>query len=143
MNLGTTVTIYIYIYNRGDYMTAKKDNENKDNLLQMAFDWIWYKIFPKPRIGTISQEELDEVFPHLPERIDYELPKKINKEGIYIPIGKTFKGKEIVLDLKSNPHTVVTGVTGAGKSVCIKEIITTLMKNYSSKDIEFYFIDLR
>ena len=124
-------------------MTAKKDNENKDNLLQMAFDWIWYKIFPKPRIGTISQEELDEVFPHLPERIDYELPKKINKEGIYIPIGKTFKGKEIVLDLKSNPHTVVTGVTGAGKSVCIKEIITTLMKNYSSKDIEFYFIDFK
>lgn len=109
----------------------------------MVFDYVWFKIFPKPRIGTISQEELDEVFPHLPERIDYELPKKINKEGIYIPIGKTFKGKEIVLDLKSNPHTVVTGVTGAGKSVCIKEIITTLMKNYSSKDIEFYFIDLR
>lgn len=124
-------------------MTVKKDNENKDNLLQMAFDWIWYKIFPKPRIGTISQEELDEVFPHLPERIDYELPKKINKEGIYIPIGKTFRGKEITLDLKSNPHTVITGVTGAGKSVCIKEIITTLMKNYSSKDIEFYFIDFK
>lgn len=124
-------------------MTTKKDNENKDNLLQMIFDHIWYSIFPKPRIGTISQEELDEVFPHLPEMIDYELPKKINKEGIYISIGKTFKGKEIVLDLKSNPHTVVTGVTGAGKSVCIKEIITTLMKNYSSKDIEFYFIDFK
>lgn len=117
--------------------------DNKDNLLQMIFDCVWYKIFPKPRIGTISQEELDEVFPHLPEKINYELPKKINKEGIYIPIGKTFKGKEIVLDLKSNPHTVVTGVTGAGKSVCIKEMITTLMKNYSSKDIEFYFIDFK
>lgn len=122
---------------------TKKDNENKDNLLQMVFDYVWFKIFPKPRIGTISQEELDEVFPSLPERIDYELPKKINKEGIYISIGKTFRGKEITLDLKSNPHTVITGVTGAGKSVCIKEIITTLMKNYSSKDIEFYFIDFK
>ena len=45
--------------------------------------------------------------------------------------------------MKSNPHTVITGVTGAGKSVCTKEIITTLMKNYSSKDIEFYFIDFK
>ena len=60
---------------------TKKDNENKDNLLQMIFDYAWYKIFPKPRIGTISQEELDEVFPHLPEKINYELPKKNPKEG--------------------------------------------------------------
>ena len=124
-------------------MTAKKDNENKDNLLQMIFDHIWYSIFPKERIGTISQEELEEVFPTLPEKINYALPKRVKKDGIYIPVGKTFRGKEITLDLKSNPHTVITGVTGAGKSVCIKEIITTLMKNYSSKDIEFYFIDFK
>ena len=124
-------------------MATKKDNENKDNLLQMIFDSIWYKIFPEQKIGTISQEELDEVFPSLPEKINYALPKRVNKEGIYISIGKTFKGKEIVLDLKSNPHTVVTGVTGAGKSVCIKEMISTLMKNYSSKEIEFYFIDFK
>lgn len=124
-------------------MATKKDNENKDNLLQMIFDSIWYKIFPEQKIGTISQEELDEVFPSLPEKINYALPKRVNKEGIYISIGKTFKGKEIVLDLKSNPHTVVTGVTGAGKSVCIKEMISTLMKNYSSNEIEFYFIDFK
>ena len=40
-------------------MATKKDNESKDNLLQMAFDLIWYKIFQRQRIGTISQEELD------------------------------------------------------------------------------------
>lgn len=115
---------------------------NESNLLQEIFDLVWYKLFPDNKPKT-TKEELQELFPTLPSMIEYELPKRVNKEGIYIPIGKTFKGKEIVLDLKSNPHTVVTGVTGAGKSVCIKEIITTLMKNYSSKDIEFYFIDFK
>lgn len=60
-------------------MATKKDNENKDNLLQMIFDHIWYSIFPKPRIGTISQEELDEVFPIMP-RILCITDKRINTE---------------------------------------------------------------
>lgn len=117
--------------------------DNKDNLLQMIFDSIWYSIFPKPRIGTISQEELEEVFPHLPEMINYKFPKRNPKEGIFIPVGKTFNDQEIVLDLKSNPHTVVTGVTGGGKSVCVKSMIVSLMKNYSSSEIEFHFIDFK
>lgn len=115
---------------------------NDYNLLQEAFDWIWYKIFPNDKPKT-TVEELQELFPTLPKMIEYELPKRVNKEGIYIPIGKTFKGKEIVLDLKSNPHTVVTGVTGGGKSVCVKSMIVSLMKNYSSSEIEFHFIDFK
>ena len=124
-------------------MATKKDNENKDNLLQMIFDHIWYSIFPKERIGTISQEELEEVFPCLPERIDYELPKKINKEGIYIPIGKTFKNKTVTLNLKDNPMSYIVGTTGSGKSVMTKVILTTLISNYSPKELEIYLADLK
>ena len=120
----------------------KKIDAKESNLLQEIFDAIWYKLFPNNMPKT-TKEELQELFPTLPAMIEYKLPKRNPKEGIFIPIGETYKGKPIVLDLKSNPHTVVTGVTGAGKSVCIKEIITTLMKNYSSKDIEFYFIDFK
>ena len=116
--------------------------DNNYNLLQDLFDWIWFKIFPDNKPKT-TIDELQELFPTLPEMIEYELPKRVNKEGIYIPIGKTFKGKEIVLDLKSNPHTVVTGVTGGGKSVCVKSMIVSLMKNYSSSEIEFHFIDFK
>ena len=121
-------------------MQNKIDNDY--NLLQDLFDWIWFKIFPDNKPKT-TVEELQELFPTLPKMIEYELPKRVNKEGIYIPIGKTFKGKEIVLDLKSNPHTVVTGVTGGGKSVCVKSMIVSLMKNYSSSEIEFHFIDFK
>lgn len=79
---------------------TKKDNENKDNLLQMAFDWIWYKIFPEQRIGTISQEELEEVFPTLPERIEYKLPSKEDKKEFRIPLGQTFRKKNSILEAK-------------------------------------------
>ena len=124
-------------------MATKKDNENKDNLLQMIFDSIWYKIFPEQRIGTISQEELDEVFPHLPEMINYKLSKKNPKEGIYIPIGQTFKNKTITLSLKDNPMSYVVGTTGSGKSVMTKVILTTLVSNYSPKELEIYLADLK
>lgn len=121
-------------------MQNKIDNDY--NLLQELFDWIWYKLFPDNKPKT-TKEELQELFPTLPSMIEYELPKRVNKEGIYIPIGKTFKGKEIVLDLKSNPHSVVTGVTGGGKSVCVKSMIVSLMKNYKPSEIEFHFIDFK
>ena len=109
------------------------------NLLQEVFDFIWYKIFPKEYNGL---EEYRRLFPKLPELIEYNTPKKIQKEGIFIPIGKT-NDSEIILDLKANPHTVVSGVTGGGKSVCIKSTICSLMKNYSSEELELHFIDFK
>ena len=97
----------------------------------------WLIGYEKPK------SNLADSFPTLPQMIKYELPKRETKEGIFIPIGYTYKNKPIVLDLKANPHTVVTGVTGGGKSVCVKSMITTLMKNYSSNEINFYFIDFK
>lgn len=124
-------------------MVTKKDNENKDNLLQMAFDLIWYKIFQRQRIGTISQEELDELFPHLPEMINYRLSKRSAKEGIFIPIGQTFKNKTITLSLKDNPMSYIVGTTGSGKSVMTKVILTTLISNYRPNELEIYLADLK
>ena len=85
----------------------------------------------------------EDIWPTLPEKIDYELQKRDTREGIFIPIGYTYKNEPIVLDLKSNPHSVVSGVTGGGKSVCVKSMITSLMKNYDSNEINFYFIDFK
>lgn len=120
----------------------KKIDAKEPNLLQEIFDLIWYKLFPDTMPKT-TKEELQELFPTLPDMIEYKLPKRTQKEGIFIPIGKTFNDQEIVLDLKSNPHSVVTGVTGGGKSVCVKSMIVSLMKNYKPSEIEFHFIDFK
>ena len=124
-------------------MTAKKDNENKDNLLQMIFDHIWYSIFPKERIGTISQEELDEVFPTLPERIEYKLPSKEDKKEFRIPIGESFNNKIVYWKPNSIPHILCCGATGSGKSVATKSILTSILNMFNEEQIEITLIDFK
>lgn len=124
-------------------MTAKKDNENKDNLLQMIFDHIWYSIFPKPRIGTISQEELEEVFPTLPDNIEYKLPSKEDKKEFRIPLGQTFRKKIVYWKPNSIPHILCCGATGSGKSVATKSILTSIINMFNEEQIEITLIDFK
>lgn len=124
-------------------MAAKKDNEKKENLLEAIFNLIWDKLFPGERIGTISDEELEELFLRLPEKIDYKLPKRVTKDGIFIPLGETFKKKQIELNLKENPMSYIVGTTGSGKSVMTKVILTTLVANYKPVELEIYLADLK
>ena len=67
----------------------KKIDAKESNLLQEIFDAIWYKLFPNNMPKT-TKEELQELFPTLPAMIEYKLPKKMPKEGIFIPVGETF-----------------------------------------------------
>lgn len=123
-----------------------KNKVSESNLLQDLFDLVWNKYsdwFDRVFDYKDPKTDLSNAFPTLPKMIKYELQKRNTREGIFINIGQTFKNEPVVLDLKSNAHTVVTGVTGGGKSVCIKSIIATLMNNYSSNEINFYFIDFK
>ena len=122
---------------------TKKDNENKDNLLQMVFDYVWFKIFPKPRIGTISQEELEEVFPSLPDNIKYKLPSKDDKKEFRIPLGQTFRKKIVYWKPNSIPHILCCGATGSGKSVATKSILTSIINMFNEEQIEITLIDFK
>ena len=123
-------------------MVTKKD-EKQENLLEIIFNIIWDKLFPGEKVGTISDEELEEILPSLPEKINYKLPKRNPKDGIYINLGETFKNKTITLDLKENPMSYIVGTTGSGKSVMTKVILTTLIANYRASELEIYLADLK
>lgn len=86
--------------------------------------------------------EIETIEKKLSSNIPYQLPKRYPGEGIRIPIGDSLNG-EVVLDLKSDPHTVVSGVTGGGKSVCVKSMITSIMSTYKPSEVSFYFIDFK
>ena len=85
----------------------------------------------------------EDIFPTLPKMVEYELQKRDTREGIFIPIGQTFKNKKIVLDLKENPHSYIVGTTGSGKSVMTKVILTNLVTQYRPSELELYLADMK
>ncbi|MBN1501299.1 MAG: DNA translocase FtsK [Spirochaetes bacterium] len=58
-----------------------------------------------------------------------------------VALGKDILGKPVMLDLKKQPHLLIAGATGAGKSVLVNTIISSLVFNYDPSVIRFIMID--
>lgn len=116
----------------------KKENEKKeeikvsDNILQPLFASLWnlgaqiYNMITDKRIKSF---------------VPYEL-KTSSKDKIVIVIGKGLHG-DIFINLKENPNSIIVGTTGSGKSVCVKSILTSLVNNYSPKQLELILCDMK
>ena len=65
------------------------------------------------------------------------------KKEIKLPIalGKSISGYPIIADLTSMPHLLIAGTTGAGKSVCINTIISSLLYKHNPNNCKFILID--
>ncbi len=64
-----------------------------------------------------------------------------HKSPVAVGLGKDITGSIIVADLAKMPHLLIAGQTGAGKSVCINSIITSLLYKSSPKDVKLILID--
>ena len=58
-----------------------------------------------------------------------------------IAMGKDILGKPVMIDLKKQPHLLIAGATGAGKSVCVNGVIVSLVCNYDPNHLRFIMID--
>ncbi|MGL4370748.1 MAG: DNA translocase FtsK [Spirochaetota bacterium] len=56
-------------------------------------------------------------------------------------MGKDILGKPVMLDLKKQPHLLIAGATGAGKSVCVNGVIASLVCKYDPNHLRFIMID--
>lgn len=63
------------------------------------------------------------------------------KSSLGIAIGKDISGVPIVADLDKMPHLLVAGQTGAGKSVIINSILTSLLYRNSPADLKLILVD--
>ena len=63
-------------------------------------------------------------------------------ESLTIDAGITADNKKVIINMENNPHWLVSGSTGSGKSVFMNNIITYILKNYHYK-ISTCFIDLK
>jgi len=57
------------------------------------------------------------------------------------PLGRDVAGHPMVADFTKMPHLLVAGATGTGKSVCINEIVTSLLYRNSPEELRFIIID--
>jgi S-DNA-T family DNA segregation ATPase FtsK/SpoIIIE len=69
-----------------------------------------------------------------PEYQDDESP-------LNIALGRTISGEPFCAALDRMPHVLVAGATGAGKSVCINTIITSILYRSGPEDVRFVMVD--
>ncbi len=58
-----------------------------------------------------------------------------------IALGKDVAGKAVAADLTAMPHLLIAGTTGAGKSVCINDILACLLLNMTPEDLRLVLVD--
>lgn len=63
------------------------------------------------------------------------------KGSLRVALGKDVLGAPVMLDLKKQPHLLIAGATGAGKSVCVNSIISSLVYNYDPNYVRFILVD--
>jgi S-DNA-T family DNA segregation ATPase FtsK/SpoIIIE len=93
----------------------------------------------KPSVKVLHSEgvvRLEFATPRLAplKLFDYFTNYGIPKGEINCLLGQTVDGKEMWMDLATNPHMIVSGTTGSGKSTLIHNIIANLL-NYNNVDL--------
>ena len=69
--------------------------------------------------------------------------KAFNKKSgqLTLALGKDISGEVITADLATMPHLLVAGATGAGKTVCIKTILASLLASKTPDELQLMLID--
>ena len=63
------------------------------------------------------------------------------RSGLTVALGRDLEGKPVVADLAKMPHLLIAGATGAGKSVAINTIITSLIYRYTPRELRLLMVD--
>ena len=85
---------------------------------------------PNKKKSTVHLRTLieDAKFQDAPSKLTVALGADVAGDAVYFDIGKM-------------PHLLIAGATGAGKSVCINSIITSLLYKASPEDVKLILID--
>jgi S-DNA-T family DNA segregation ATPase FtsK/SpoIIIE len=66
---------------------------------------------------------------------------KRSASKLTLAMGKTIHGEPFVSDLATMPHLLIAGSTGAGKSVSVNAMITSILMRATPDDVRFIMVD--
>lgn len=122
--------LYEYTLPRG--MTVKDYQDKADAIRQAVGNPVLIEYGFKNLLIRVYDRERKEKY-------DYEVTA--GRGRLEIPIGYDLTGKLITTDLSSGePHLLIAGETGSGKSTVLRSIITDLIL---TKNVDLYLIDLK
>ncbi len=64
-----------------------------------------------------------------------------NISPLLIPLGRDVSGAPLAIDIAKQPHLLIAGTTGSGKSVCIAAIATALVLNNTPETVKLVMLD--
>lgn len=68
-------------------------------------------------------------------------PWKTTTADLPLVLGVDIAGRQVLCDLAKAPHALIAGATGSGKSVCISNIILSLVYRFRPDELELVLID--
>ena len=93
----------------------------------------------KGRVGIEAPNtERDQVL--IRELLESQTFKR-GKGKLNLVLGKDITGDVKIADLATMPHLLVAGATGAGKTVCVKALLASLLFKNSPDDLQLILID--
>lgn len=99
-------------------------------------------VAPLPGRGTVGIE-IPNSHKHLVHfRELLEEKKFINADSkLTLAVGKDVSGNPIIADLGEMPHLLIAGATGAGKTVCVNSLISSMLFKARPDQLKFILVD--
>lgn len=72
-----------------------------------------------------------------------EIRLTMKRYNLPIIAGKDMNGKFHCYDMTKNPHLLIAGETGSGKSVMLRSILTSLIQYFRNGGLQLHLIDLK
>ncbi len=66
---------------------------------------------------------------------------RARRSNLTLVVGQDIAGQHIFADLRKMPHLLIAGRTGSGKSVCIHDLLISLLYQNSPEDLQLILID--
>ncbi len=72
--------------------------------------------------------------------LDKKMSKYVNNK-LVAPLGMNIMGESEYVEINKTPHMLIAGATGSGKSVCINNIITTILLRAKPDEVKLVLVD--